>query len=228
MGIRLRSRALAAVSRSRQGGRAPSRRHARKRPARRRGKGGMTRPVAPPSQAALALAAAGCGTTWFDSAKVEYSPRKAPPSSPARPDHARLVTTLSDTEGTRPVRRLFLRTTRAQRHTAARIERDLPEIDKVRLGPIPASERCWSCRSGPREGLAHGSRILAGLVSLKTEVQKPESWRPTGPEPRKDQTGSVRNLLGGLMDGAYSTGERRQVPHAPGAWRTAQHHRKST
>src|SRR5438046_9276309 len=69
--------ALAAIPRNRQRGHAPSRRHARERPARRRGKGGMTRYGSAAVAAALALA--GCGTL-FDSAKVDYkSEKKLPP-----------------------------------------------------------------------------------------------------------------------------------------------------
>src|SRR5216117_551611 len=77
--------ALAAIPRSRQGGHAPSRRHARERPARRRGKGGMTRYGSAAVAAALGLALAGCGTL-FDSAKVDYKSEKKLPPLDVPPD----------------------------------------------------------------------------------------------------------------------------------------------
>src|SRR5438128_11636861 len=79
--------ALAAIPRSRQGSHAPSRRHARERPARRRGKGGMTRYGGVVVAAGLGLTLGG-GGTLFDSAKVDYRceeklpPLEGPPDSP--------------------------------------------------------------------------------------------------------------------------------------------------
>src|SRR5437899_2767627 len=77
--------ALAAIPRSRQGSHAPSRRHARERPARRRGKGGMTRYGCAVVAAGLGLTLAGCGTL-FDSAKVDYKSEKKLPPLEVPPD----------------------------------------------------------------------------------------------------------------------------------------------
>src|SRR5882762_2504153 len=71
--------AFATIPRYRQGGHATGRRHADKRPARRRRQGGMTRTGRAAVAAVLASTLAGCGTL-FDSAKVEYkSEKKLPP-----------------------------------------------------------------------------------------------------------------------------------------------------
>src|SRR3989475_6138474 len=77
--------ALTAIPRSRQGSHAPSRRHARERPARRRGKGRMTRYGCAIVAAGLGLTLAGCGTL-FESAKVDYKSEKKLPPLEVPPD----------------------------------------------------------------------------------------------------------------------------------------------
>jgi len=79
----------------------------------------------PSVAAVLGLTLAGCGTL-FDSAKVDYkSEKKLPPlevppdlTTPARDERYQIP------KGARPGRRLFRPTSRAQRRTAARIDRD--------------------------------------------------------------------------------------------------------
>src|SRR5437879_7915110 len=203
--------ALAAIPRNRQGSHAPSRRHARERPARRRGKGGMTRYGPAAGAAALGLALAGCGTL-FDSAKVEYkSEKKLPPlevppdlTAPAREERYQIPEI-------NPAGATTLSAYNAERAGAPRPGSTglLPEVDKARL-ERSASER-WLVVSEPPEKVWPVVKSFWQDLGFVIKVEVPEAgvmetdWAENRAKIKQD---FIRNFIGGLLDGAYSTGER--------------------
>ena len=172
----------------------------------------MKRTGSAAAAAALALALAGCGSTMFDSAKVEYkSERKLPPleippdlTTPARDDRYQIPDT-NPTGGT------TLSAYNAARANAPRPGTSgiLPEIDKVRLDRS-ASER-WLVVSEPPEKVWPIVKDFWQELGFLIKVELPEAgvmetdWAENRAKIKQDP---IRNLIGGILDGAYSTGER--------------------
>ncbi|HMH19662.1 MAG TPA: outer membrane protein assembly factor BamC [Burkholderiales bacterium] len=162
--------------------------------------------------AALALTLAGCGSTMFDSAKVEYkSERKLPPleippdlTTPVRDDRYQIPDT-NPTGGT------TLSAYNAARANAPRPGTSgiLPEIDKVRLDRS-ASER-WLVVSEPPEKVWPIVKDFWQELGFLIKVELPEAgvmetdWAENRAKIKQDP---IRNLIGSVLDGAYSTGER--------------------
>src|SRR6266702_2283758 len=204
--------ALASIPRSRQGSHAAGRRHALERPARRRGQGGMTRYGAGAVAAAMALMLAGCGSTLLDSAKVEYkSEKKLPPldvppdlTAPAREERYQIPET-------NPAGATTFSAYNAERAGAPRPGSTglLPEVDKVRL-ERSASER-WLVVSEPAEKVWPVVKDFWQGLGFVIKVEVPEAgvmetdWAENRAKIKQD---FIRNFIGGLFDGAYSTGER--------------------
>src|SRR6266436_4947128 len=203
--------AFATIPRYRQGGHAASRRHADRGPARRRRQGGMTRPGRAAVAAVLALTLAGCGTL-FDSAKVEYkSEKKLPPleippdlTTPARDDRYQIP------EGS-PTGATTLSAYNAERSGTPRpgATAILPEIDKLRIDRS-GSERWLVVSEPPEKVWPIVKDFWQGLgFVIKTEV--PEAgvmetdWAENRAQIKQDP---IRNLIGAILDGAYSTSER--------------------
>jgi len=162
--------------------------------------------------AAMALTLAGCGSTMFDSAKVEYkSERKLPPleippdlTTPVRDDRYQIPDT-NPTGGT------TLSAYNAARANAPRPGTSgiLPEIDKVRLDRS-ASER-WLVVSEPPEKVWPIVKDFWQELGFLIKVELPEAgvmetdWAENRAKIKQDP---IRNLIGSVLDGAYSTGER--------------------
>jgi outer membrane protein assembly factor BamC len=171
----------------------------------------MTRYGSAAVAAVLGLTLAGCGTL-FDSAKVDYkSEKKLPPldippdlTTPAREERYQIpegsqtgATTLSAYNAER---------SGTPRPGASAI---LPEIDKVRIDRsgnerwlvVPETpEKVWPIVKDFWQGL--------GFV-IKTEVPEAGVMETDWAENRaKIKQDPIRNLIGGVLDGAYSTGER--------------------
>jgi len=180
----------------------------------------MTRTGSAAVAAVLALTLTGCGSTVFDSAKVEYkSEKKLPPlevppdlTTPARDERYQIP------EGN-PAAATTLSAYNAERSGERSAERSatprpgpsviLPEIDKVRLDRS-GSER-WLVVSEPPEKVWPIVKDFwqeRGFL-IKTEV--PEAgvmetdWAENRSKIRQDP---IRNLMSGFLEGAYSTGER--------------------
>src|SRR6266853_4606688 len=204
--------ALASIPRSRQGSHAAGRRHALERPARRRGQGGMTRYGAGAVAAAMALMLAGCGSTLLDSAKVEYkSEKKLPPldvppdlTAPAREERYQIPEA-------NPAGATTFSAYNAERAGAPRPGSTglLPEVDKVRL-ERSASER-WLVVSEPAEKVWPVVKDFWQGLGFVIKVEVPEAgvmetdWAENRAKIRQDP---IRNLIGAILDGAYSTSER--------------------
>ncbi len=162
--------------------------------------------------AVLALTLAGCGTTWFDSAKVEYkSEKKLPPlevppdlTTPARDERYQIP------EGV-PAGATTLSAYNAERSGTPRPGSSaiLPEIDKVRL-ERSGSER-WLVVSEPPEKVWPTVKDFWQGLGFLIKSETPEAgvmetdWAENRAKIKQDP---IRNLLGGILDGAYSTGER--------------------
>lgn len=159
-----------------------------------------------------ALALAGCGTTWFDSEKVEYkSERKLPPldvppdlTTPAREERYQIPE--SNPAGATTFSAYDAERAGAPRPGTTRI---LPDIDKVRL-ERSASER-WLVVSEPPEKVWPLVKNFWQELGFPIKVEVPEAgvmetdWAENRAKIKQDP---IRNLIGGLLDGAYSTGER--------------------
>jgi outer membrane protein assembly factor BamC len=173
----------------------------------------MTRTGFAAVAAALALTLTGCGSTAFDSAKVEYkSEKKLPPlevppdlTTPARDDRYQIP------EGT-PAAATTLSAYNAERSGASRPAGPspiLPDIDKVRLDRS-GSER-WLVVSEPAEKVWPIVKDFwqeRGFL-IKTEVPEAGVMETDWSENRaKINQDPIRNMFSGFMDGAYSTGER--------------------
>jgi outer membrane protein assembly factor BamC len=160
----------------------------------------------------MALTLAGCGSTMFDSAKVEYkSERKLPPleippdlTTPARDDRYQIP-------DTNPAGGTTLSAYNAARANAPQPGTSgiLPEIDKVRLDRS-ASER-WLVVSEPPEKVWPIVKDFWQELGFLIKVELPEAgvmetdWAENRAKIKQDP---IRNLIGGVLDGAYSTGER--------------------
>ena len=161
--------------------------------------------------AVLGLALAGCGTL-FDSAKVDYkSEKKLPPldvppdlTTPARDERYQIP------EGN-PSGATTLSAYNAERSGTSRPGSPaiLPEIDKVRLDRS-GSERWLVVPEPPEKVWPVVKEFWQGLgFAIKTEVPEAGVMETDWAENRaKIKQDPIRNLIGSVIDGAYSTGER--------------------
>ena len=172
----------------------------------------MTRYGAGAVAAAMALMLAGCGSTLLDSAKVEYkSEKKLPPldvppdlTAPAREERYQIPET-------NPAGATTFSAYNAERAGAPRPGSTglLPEVDKVRL-ERSASER-WLVVSEPPEKVWPVVKEFWQELGFLIKVEVPEAgvmetdWAENRAKIKQD---FIRNFIGGLFDGAYSTGER--------------------
>ncbi len=172
----------------------------------------MTRHGAGAVAAAAALMLAGCGSTLLESAKVEYkSEKKLPPldvppdlTAPAREERYQIPEVNSAGATT-------LSAYNAERAGAPRPGSTglLPEVDKVRL-ERSASER-WLVVSEPPEKVWPVVKDFWQELGFAIKVEVPEAgvmetdWAENRAKIKQD---FIRNFIGGLFDGAYSTGER--------------------
>jgi len=176
----------------------------------------MTRTGSAAVAAVLALTLTGCGSTVFDSAKVEYKSEKKLPPLEVPPD---LTTPARDERYQIPEGNSAAATTLSAYNAERSGERSatprpgpstiLPEIDKVRLDRS-GNER-WLVVSEPPEKVWPIVKDFwqeRGFL-IKTEV--PEAgvmetdWAENRSKIRQDP---IRNLMSGFLEGAYSTGER--------------------
>lgn len=176
----------------------------------------MTRTGSAAVAAVLALTLTGCGSTVFDSAKVEYKSEKKLPPLEVPPD---LTTPARDERYQIPEGNPAVATTLSAYNAERSGERSatprpgpstiLPEIDKVRLDRS-GNER-WLVVSEPPEKVWPIVKDFwqeRGFL-IKTEV--PEAgvmetdWAENRSKIRQDP---IRNLMSGFLEGAYSTGER--------------------
>lgn len=174
----------------------------------------MNRTASAAATAAMALMFAGCGSTAFDSAKVEYkAERKLPPleippdlTTPARDDRYQVPDT------TNPAAATTLSAYNAERAGATPrpgTSRILPEIDKVRVDRA-GSER-WLVVSEPAEKVWPIVKDFWQERGLLIKVELPEAgimetdWSENRAKIKQDP---IRNLMSGFMEGAYSSGER--------------------
>jgi len=172
----------------------------------------MTRYGAGAVAAAVALMLAGCGSTLFDSAKIEYkSEKKAPPldvppdlTTPAREERYQIPET-------NPAAATTFSAYNAERAGAPRPGSTglLPEVDKVRL-ERSASER-WLVVSEPPEKVWPVVKEFWQELGFLIKVEVPEAgvmetdWAENRAKIKQD---FIRNAIGSVLDGAYSTGER--------------------
>src|SRR6266568_2655645 len=172
----------------------------------------VTANVAPRLMHEMCSAAlAGCGTL-FDSAKVDYkSEKKLPPldvppdlTTPARDERYQIP------EGS-PTGATTLSAYNAERSGAPRpgATAILPEIDKVRIDRS-GSERSLVVREPPEKVWPVVKDFWQGLgFVIKTEVPEAGVMETDWAENRaKIKDDPIRNLIGGILDGAYSTSER--------------------
>ncbi len=172
----------------------------------------MTRYGAGAVAAAMALMLAGCGSTLLDSARVEYkSEKKLPPldvppdlTAPAREERYQIPEA-------NPAGATTFSAYNAERAGAPRPGSTglLPEVDKVRL-ERSASER-WLVVSEPPEKVWPVVKEFWQELGFVIKVEVPEAgvmetdWAENRAKIKQD---FIRNFIGGLFDGAYSTGER--------------------
>jgi len=172
----------------------------------------MTRYGAGAVAAVTALMLAGCGSTLFDSAKVEYkSEKKLPPldvppdlTTPAREERYQIPET-------NPAGATTFSAYNAERAGAPRPGSTglLPEVDKVRL-ERSASER-WLVVSEPPEKVWPVVKEFWQELGFLIKVEVPEAgvmetdWAENRAKIKQD---FIRNAIGSVLDGAYSTGER--------------------
>jgi outer membrane protein assembly factor BamC len=172
----------------------------------------MTRYGSAAAAAALALALAGCGTTWFDSSKVEYKSEKKLPPLDIPPD---LTTPARDERYQIPEAAPAGATTfsayNAERSSTPRPGSStiLPEIDKVRL-ERSGNERWLVVSEAPEKVWPMVKDFWQELGFLiKTEVPEAGVMETDWAENRaKVKQDPIRNMFSGFMEGAYSTGER--------------------
>ncbi len=172
----------------------------------------MTRYGAGAVAAVMALMLAGCGSTLLDPAKVEYkSEKKLPPlevppdlTAPAREERYQIPES-------NPAGATTLSAYNAERAGAPRPGSTglLPEVDKVRL-ERSASER-WLVVSEPPEKVWPVVKDFWQDLGFVIKVEVPEAgvmetdWAENRAKIKQD---FIRNFIGGVLDGAYSTGER--------------------
>jgi outer membrane protein assembly factor BamC len=171
----------------------------------------MTRHGAGAVAAVTALLLAGCGST-LGSGKVEYKSEKELPSLDVPPD----LTAPAREERFQipeinPAGATTFSAYDAERAGAARPGSTglLPEVDKVRL-ERSASER-WLVVSEPPEKVWPVVKDFWQQLGLPIKVEVPEAgvMETDWAENRaKIKQGFIRNLIGGVLEGAYSTGER--------------------
>jgi len=171
----------------------------------------MTRYGAGAVAAAMALLA-GCGSTLLDPAKVEYkSEKKLPPldvppdlTTPAREERYQIPET-------NPAGATTFSAYNAERAGAPRPGSTglLPEVDKARL-ERSASER-WLVVSEPAEKVWPVVKDFWQGLGFVIKVEVPEAgvmetdWAENRAKIKQD---FIRNMIGSVLDGAYSTGER--------------------
>ena len=171
----------------------------------------MTRYGAGAVAAAMALLA-GCGSTLLDPAKVEYkSEKKLPPldvppdlTTPAREERYQIPET-------NPAGATTFSAYNAERAGAPRPGSTglLPEVDKVRL-ERSASER-WLVVSEPAEKVWPVVKDFWQGLGFVIKVEVPEAgvmetdWAENRAKIKQD---FIRNMIGSVLDGVYSTGER--------------------
>src|SRR5437899_9096652 len=170
----------------------------------------MTRYGSAAAAAALGLALTGCGT--FDSGKVDYkSEKKLPPlevppdlTTPARDERFQIP------EGS-PTGPTTLSAYNAERSGAPRpgTTAILPEIDKVRIDRS-GNER-WLVVPEPPEKIWPVVKDFWQALGFVIRTEVPEAgvmetdWAENRAKMKDDP---IRNVIGGFLDGAYSTGER--------------------
>ena len=160
----------------------------------------------------LAAALAGCASTLLDSAKVEYKsagklpPLEVPPdlSAPTRDERYQVPDT--NPAGTATYSAYNAERSGPRQVGPADI---LPEVDKVRL-ERSGTER-WIVVLGPPEKVWPKVKEFwqeLGFL-IKTEVPEAGVMETDWAENRaKISQDAIRNVIGGLPDGAYPTGER--------------------
>lgn len=172
----------------------------------------MTRYGAGAAAAVMALMLAGCGSTLLDSAKIEYkSEKKLPPldvppdlTAPAREERYQIPEI-------NPAGATTFSAYNAERAGAPRPGSTglLPEVDKVRL-ERSASER-WLVVSEPPEKVWPVVKEFWQELGFVIKIEVPEAgvmetdWAENRAKIKQD---FIRNMIGNLIDGAYSTGER--------------------
>jgi len=172
----------------------------------------MTRYDAGAVAGVMALMLAGCGSTLLDPAKIEYKSEKKVPSLDVPPD---LTTPARDERYQIPEINPAGATTfsayNAERAGAPRPGSTglLPEVDKVRV-ERSASER-WLVVSEPPEKVWPVVKDFWQELGFLIKIEVPEAgvmetdWAENRAKIKQD---FIRNFVGGLLDGAYSTGER--------------------
>jgi len=174
----------------------------------------MTRTGCAAVAAALALGACRCGTTWFRFCEGRVQVEKKLPPLEVPPD---LTTPARDEplsgyrKETRPVRRLFLRTTPERSGTPRPgSSAILRNPDKVRLDD-PASERWLVVPEAPEKvwPMVKGDFLAGTRFPIKTEVPEAGVMEDRlGRERAKIKRIRFETCSAASLDGAYSTGER--------------------
>jgi len=165
-----------------------------------------------PGVVVAAMTLAGCGGTLFDSAKVEYkSEKKLPPleippdlSAPPRDERNQIPEVSSNGATTYSAYS-------AERSGAPRTGSTgvLPNFEKVRV-ERSGSER-WLVVSAPPEKVWPMVKDFWQEVGFLIKTETPETgvmetdWAENRAKIKQDP---IRNFIGGVLDGAYSTGER--------------------
>ncbi|MGB5082764.1 MAG: outer membrane protein assembly factor BamC [Burkholderiales bacterium] len=160
----------------------------------------------------MALTLVGCGSTLLDPAKVEYKaerklpPLDVPPDLTVPPREERYQ--IPDAASSGPTTYSAYNTGRAAVPAEGAL-RVLPEIDKARI-ERSASER-WLVVSEPPEKVWPIVKEFWQELGFLIKVERPEAgvmetdWAENRAKVRE---GFFKNLFGGLLEGAYSTGER--------------------
>jgi outer membrane protein assembly factor BamC len=162
--------------------------------------------------AVTALMLAGCGSTLLDPAKIEYKSEKKLPPLDVPPD-------LTTPAGEERYQIPEINPAGATTFSAYNTERAgaprpgstglLPKVDKVRL-ERSASER-WLVVSEPPEKVWPVVKEFWQELGFLIKVEVPEAgvmetdWAENRAKIKQD---FIRNMIGGVLDGAYSTGER--------------------
>jgi outer membrane protein assembly factor BamC len=172
----------------------------------------MTRYGAGAVPAVMALMLAGCGSTLLDPAKIEYKSEKklpaldVPPdlSTPAREERYQIPEI--DPAGTTTFSAYNAERSGAPRPGSTGL---LPEVDQARL-ERSASER-WLVVSEPPEKVWPVLKNFWQELGFVIKVEIPEAgvmetdWAENRAKIKQD---FIRNMIGSVLDGAYSTGER--------------------
>ena len=171
----------------------------------------MTRYGSAAVATALGLALAAC-SSWFDYAKVDYkSEKKLPPldvppdlTTPAREERYQIPD--GSASGATTFSAYNAERSGAPRPGTTAI---LPDVDKVRIDRS-GSERWLVVPEPPEKVWPIVKDFWTGLgFVIKTEVPETGVMETDWAENRaKIRDDPIRNLIGGIFDAAYSTGER--------------------